>query len=155
MHRERQQDVLSKDLREFHAAVFVISYLALTCVNRQITWLRTLRRRAVVQIERTTDVVPNRVQASIALQLEFDVQSAPNANLAQRTIQQFGLTLHMKWTDLPQLIRLKINLACRKVNVEVNFPQLEFLDAEKQHTPPPLLRGDENLSIAVNFPEEP
>ena len=95
-----------------------------------------VRSRPVKQVEIRVDRGVNRLKAPVAIRFDFRLHSTTDSNLAERITQQLGLPFGMKRTNLPQTA--KIDLPGRKIHIEREFPQLEFLYTDKQHTPPPL-----------------
>jgi hypothetical protein len=146
LHRQGQQDILAHYLRELNPASIVKTDLSFPFVDRQLVWSVAVRSRTVEKIEIRVDRAANKLKTTVAIGFDFHVNSAADSNLAERVTKQLRLPFRVKWPYLSQTT--EIDLSSRKVLIEPNFSQLEFLYTDKQHTPPPLSTGDENLSIA-------
>ena len=153
VHGQRKQDVLAEYVFQLHPASLVKPDLAFALVDGYVVWKWSLRSGPVEQIERSADGIRHGFQAPVTLHLEVDMHVTPHSNFPQRIVEKFGLSFCVEITRLPKTLGAKIDLSCRKIGVKPDLPDLELLNAEKQHTPPPLQRGDENPSITSGVAE--
>jgi hypothetical protein len=131
LHRQREQNVLSQNIRQLEAGAFVKGDLAFALVDLYLLGSVThvhLRRRAVEQIKIRFNRKPRRLQAAITFGLYRNLEPPPDSNLPQRISKQFGGAFRREGRHLPQPLVQEIDFARRKGYIKVNLPQLQFLN---------------------------
>jgi hypothetical protein len=106
--------------------------LSFAFVDLHLFLPRDERRRPVEQIETGIQRKSRAAQAAVAFRLHLHLQAALDADFALGIGQQFGRSLRVQRTRLPDFVRLKIQIAGCVSFVETNLPQFHLFDA-KEH----------------------
>lgn len=135
MHRQPQEDLLANHIREFDPRTTIKSNIQVGGVNFAFLAGYEFLFGAIEKIEIAVQGNASRFQAAVAFGFELAPDMAVDPDFSERS-GDFSTTFNRQGDFLPQPGLQQIELARRQRQRKPNLPQFQFLQIEKQHTPP-------------------
>ena len=135
MHRQPQENLLANHIREVDSRTTIKANIQFSAVNLAFLAGSEIVFGAVKEVKIAVQSNAGRIQTAITVGFQLAADVAMNPDFSERA-SDFGPTFNQQGDHVPDPRLQQIELTRRQRQGKSNLPQFQFLQIEKQHTPP-------------------